>query len=499
MQTKATANVQDIDRIKSLENQVELLKLYNDEVIKILEEVVQDQVPRKSFIEKVVIKFGELKKYRRYNQFLNVISSPYNAYKSVFDRQIEESKKNKYQVLENSETDKKESSLSEYIKNLKTEDYILLITPAYPSKNNIYRGAFIKNRVDYYTKSGKKVLVFNWRAHRGSDIPKIIEINSSTIVIEASQENLTYVIENYKYKGTFVHFINQDIYDTLSRCEVSNYYVWSHGSDVISYKRRLYDLSPTVLLKTRDNLIQHDNEKRKLFSRMFSDTEVTNVFVSNFLKEIAEQDIGMKSGKFEIIHNHIDTNAFTPTVVAAERRKNILFIRPFESYNYGADIMEKTILELSKSPIFEDITFTICGDGSRHEEFTSSLSGFKNVKIRKRFFSKEEMIALFQEHGLSLIPTRFDTQGISMGEAMSCGSVVITNSVASIPEFADSSCAMLCPNEDYRSMARCIEELYDHPELFLELSKEAPQRVRRQCSEQYTIERELSLLSHEDS
>ena len=91
-------------------------------------------------------------------------------------------------------------------------------------------------------------------------------------------------------------------------------------------------------------------------------------------------------------------------------------------------------------------------------------------------------------------PTRLDTQGVSRDEAMSSGLVPATNAVDAVPEFADDSCAILAPAENYHEIAAGIKKLYYNPDLFLNMSHNAAKRVRNQSSKKFTIEKELNLI-----
>ena len=79
---------------------------------------------------------------------------------------------------------------------------------------------------------------------------------------------------------------------------------------------------------------------------------------------------------------------------------------------------------------------------------------------------------------------------------MSSGLVPVTTAVAAIPEFVDEQCGVLVPGEDYKAMAQGIERLYNEPEHFLQLSQNAADRVRRQTSKEFTIDKEIELIGN---
>ena len=77
---------------------------------------------------------------------------------------------------------------------------------------------------------------------------------------------------------------------------------------------------------------------------------------------------------------------------------------------------------------------------------------------------------------------------------MSSGLVPITNYVGAIPEFTNDECAILAPEEDYLGLAEGIKMLHQDEKIFLELSKNASERVRKQSGFEQTIQMEINLI-----
>ena len=87
-----------------------------------------------------------------------------------------------------------------------------------------------------------------------------------------------------------------------------------------------------------------------------------------------------------------------------------------------------------------------------------------------------------------------DSQGVAWDDAMASGLVPITNNVAAIPEFVDSECGILVEPENAKLLADAIEFLYKNPDEFMRISKNAAQRVRKQCDFCQTIGKEIDLI-----
>jgi len=122
------------------------------------------------------------------------------------------------------------------------------------------------------------------------------------------------------------------------------------------------------------------------------------------------------------------------------------------------------------------------------------LEKFSNVVIKRGFLSHKEIASLHKEFGIFITPTRMDSQGVSRDEAMSSGLVPITTDITAIPEFVDTESGVLTPPEDYKAMSEGILELFNNPNKFMEMSRNAAKRVRKQTDSKIIIDAELKII-----
>jgi len=172
----------------------------------------------------------------------------------------------------------------------------------------------------------------------------------------------------------------------------------------------------------------------------------------------------------------------------------MLLIRPFDSHTYANDMAVEAIRRLQKGDGAHRLSFTIVGDGPLFEDVLRPLKDLANVSISRRFLTQQEIAEEHRRHGVFLVPTRLDTQGVSRDEAMASGLVPVTNAIAAVLEFTDESCAALARPDDAQGLADAILEMLEKPQLFLERSKAAAERIRSERSNQIVIPRELELL-----
>lgn len=375
-----------------------------------------------------------------------------------------------------------------------TRSNVLILTNHYPAPDDLYRNMFVHKRVSAYKERGQVVDVMRMNPYVKEQFREFESVN----ITEGHENLLAAVLSNGTIDTVCVHFLDRDMWEVLKHnLDSARLIIWSHGADIQPWWRRTFNYKTEEEL----TLAKKESEKRMaLWNEVFDAAEcnpgrIQFVFVSNYSRGIVEEDYKCSLEKFSlIIPNLIDTSLFRYAPKSAEDRLHIISIRPFTSQIYGNDMTVKAITLLSKQLWFDELNFTIIGKGPDFNETVKALKKFRNVTLREEFLRQDEIAELYSQNGIVLIPTRGDTQGVSRDEAMSCGLVPVTNAVAAIPEFADETCGILAPNEDYEALANGIERLYQDPELFLEMSKNAAERVRRQSSAEHTIGKELLLI-----
>jgi len=276
--------------------------------------------------------------------------------------------------------------------------------------------------------------------------------------------------------------------------------IWIHGFEAEAWFRRWFNFTTTqsamrAALEKRDSYHKLQNE---FLGRLIRENRknLTFVNVSKWFQEmVVEPDLHAEIRQGEVIPNFVDEKLFTYKNKNPQDRKKILSLRPFASNKYANDLTVAAIWELSKRPFFSDLEFSIIGKGKLFENVTRPITGFSNVHLEERFISQKEIPSLHANYGIFLCPTRFDSQGVSMCEAMSSGLVPISTRTAAIPEFVeDGVTGLLADPEDPKSIADKIEELYFDESEFLNLSRKASRSIHVKCGFNATIGKEIELI-----
>jgi glycosyltransferase involved in cell wall biosynthesis len=375
---------------------------------------------------------------------------------------------------------------------------VLLVANAYPSDQSLYRNAFIHRRVLAYLDAGIDVEVFYLH-------PPVMEsytyVFDGVRVTVGGPADYAERVANQPYRTILVHFASKEmIQPILDFVPDTPVIVWVHGFEAEAWHRRWFNFTESAS-QIREALAKRDSyhlEQLQLMGWLMSTTEldVRVVHVSEwFRRSIVEPDTGMPTRRPHIIPNVVDSDLFSYREKEDGDRLHILSVRPYASHKYANDQTVAAILELSKRPYFERLSFTLRGEGPLFAETVSPLRQFPSVSIQDGFLRQEEIAELHSTHGVFLAPTRFDSQGVSMCEAMSSGLVPVSTAIAAIPEFVeDRRTGLLAAPEDPIGLADRVEMLVYNAELFQRLSSAAAAQVRQQCGADATVGREIELI-----
>lgn len=370
----------------------------------------------------------------------------------------------------------------------------LVVTNIYPDYDSPYQNGFIHTRLRCYRDRGENADVFLLREGgvRHREFHGFQVLSGNEVMLRA-------MLESGEYDHVAVHFLNERMWSVLreylGRVTVT---VWVHGFEIEPWWRRMFNYTNAAELEAAKQVSAARMEFWRGVSQEAGE-DVSFVFVSkNFRAEVAEDQatagFGLDERSVHIVHNPIDADFFAYTPKDPEQRKHILLIRPFVSKKYANDLAVAAIEELAAEPWFDELTITVFGDGPLFDEETAPLVAHPNVTVERRFLLHAEIAELHREHGVFLVPTRHDTQGVSRDEAMSSGLVPVTSDIPTIREFLSEEEGYLAPDGDASGLADAIREMYHHPEIFLAKSAAAAERIRRTIASDIVIPQEIALL-----
>lgn len=370
---------------------------------------------------------------------------------------------------------------------------ILVVTRSYPAAGDLYQYPFVHRRVLAYRAAGHEVAVF-----RPLDAATPRQHRFDTVTCTSGNRvALDEVVQRFRPEAIAAHGFSEEmapfLASQLGRLPIC---AWLHGSEIPGFARQKAEALPEGVGRRAALYVV---ERRTAFWRELLAERPQRfrlVFVSRSAVDLAREDLRdvLPVEKQAVIHNPIDTDLFAYRKKDAEDRLRIFMLRPFDSWTYGNDLAVSAILHLRERAGFERLRFTIRGRGSMFDEVTAPLKSLTNVEVRETFLTQPEIAEEHRKHGIFLVPTRLDTQGVSRDEAMASGLVPVTNAVSAVPEFVDESCAGLASADDAAGLADATWTMVERPDLFLARSAQAAERVRKQSGQQVIIPRELELL-----
>ncbi len=158
-----------------------------------------------------------------------------------------------------------------------------------------------------------------------------------------------------------------------------------------------------------------------------------------------------------VIYNPVDTTFFSPARDAHRNRDVFrLFFSGDLSRRKGADLLPRIMDRLG--PRF-------------HLYYTRGHRVSLPLPARDNFhplgnLSREQMREQYRDADLFLLPTRYESFGISVAEAMSCGCPVVAADIAALPELVtDGVTGRLCPAEDVPAFTEAVLDLAEKPHI----------------------------------
>lgn len=376
----------------------------------------------------------------------------------------------------------------------------LVVCNAYPSNENIYRNGFIHRRVKSYMRKGYTVEIFYLHPHFYTE--DFYEYDGVK-VFKGNKTHYENFLDNHEYDNYLIHFINPEMYYPIVNKKTDpNITVWIHGFEAEAWHRRWFNF-----LNSKQDLIKVLNQSQDYYPKQLNflhdiyledKVNLKFIHVSKWFKEnIADIDAKATPKNYAIIPNIIDGKLFEYKEKNEKQRFKVLSIRPFASKKYANDLSVKAIEILSKTPFFNNLEFHFYGDGVLFDTTLEPIKKFKNVHINKGFLVHDEISRLHKEFGVFLCPTRLDSQGVSMCEAMSSGLVPISNNNTAIPEFVEhNTTGLLAESNNPEDLAYQIERLFFNPELFDFISRNAASSIRNIADENVVISKELDVINN---
>src|SRR5690606_3544881 len=263
-----------------------------------------------------------------------------------------------------------------------------------------------------------------------------------------------------------------------------------HGADVFKYPEYLFDfsLTPKGIVKYFYKNFWNYPHIRNFVKEINQWDNSAVVFPSEWMKNYTEKHFQVQLQNGKVIANGIDTDLFSYKNLY-ENRFRIITIRPFEK-KYG---VEQSIEIMKYLP--KNFTLDIYGQGKDKKLYEKLIADYQlnnRVKIHKKFINRKEMNSLFHQYGIFFAFSLFDSQGVSMCEAMASGMLTITNDNTALPEFVKNNITGVMGN-NLKEVAETIINLVNEESKFTTITTNA-RKFMEEIEWSKTGEKELEVL-----
>ena len=161
-----------------------------------------------------------------------------------------------------------------------------------------------------------------------------------------------------------------------------------------------------------------------------------------------------------LIPNGVDTDKFHPLKRVNKGDKfKVLFIGRF-AFEKGVDVLCKAIDLLNRDKSFLDnIEFTLVGRGPMVSIVQQATARYRNVKM-VNFIAEENLVNVYSNHHLFVLPARFETFPLPTLEAQACGLPIITSNISGTREQVSKEGGSIIESGDYSALTEMIKKYY---------------------------------------
>ncbi|WP_330745526.1 glycosyltransferase family 4 protein [Chryseobacterium sp. CP-77] len=158
----------------------------------------------------------------------------------------------------------------------------------------------------------------------------------------------------------------------------------------------------------------------------------------------------------------------------------ILFARRFEMMR-GVHILIDIVKNITAK--YDNVEFTICGEGPLKNELIKEIGSFSNVNITKYGIGESEQFNL--QHHITLVPT-YGSEGTSFSllEGMAAGAVPIVSNVGGMTNIILDDYNGYIMNPDSKAFIEKISFLIENPDILKRISEKAKETVEYSFNEQ---------------
>lgn len=198
------------------------------------------------------------------------------------------------------------------------------------------------------------------------------------------------------------------------------------------------------------------------------------------VSEASRMDIAkafnIEAEKISVVHNGIDTEVFRPLPDVKRRPYRIMVTASADAPLKGLDYLLKAIATLvHKYPELELLVLGKLKEDGTTKKLISNLNMEKHLRFVSGI-STAEVVKLYAEASLVVVPSIYEGFGLPAGEAMACGLPVISTDGGALPEVV-GNCGIIVPTRNSPAIADAISGLLVNTHRQSQLGRMARSRI----------------------
>lgn len=174
--------------------------------------------------------------------------------------------------------------------------------------------------------------------------------------------------------------------------------------------------------------------------------------------ELLREDCGVAPARIRVVPNPVDLVRFSPADgPPRDRPRRVMFVSRI-AVRKGVD----AIVELSHriADLDGEVMIEVLGDRSMWSDYRHLLAGLNPAtSIALGHVGGDELLDRLRDASVLLQPSRYEPFALTVGEALACGTPVITSDEVGATEDVDPRAAVRVPAGDAGALERALREL----------------------------------------
>ncbi len=241
--------------------------------------------------------------------------------------------------------------------------------------------------------------------------------------------------------------------------------LWSRTSSVIT----LYDFIPYRYLKSKTLLFKY----YRYFIPLVLKQSKHIICISEATANDAMEFCGIDAKKMTVIPLAYDRQNFR--FLDLPTQNYVLYLGRSDPYKN----LDRALRAFAQIPNYQDYEFWIAGpDDPRYTPTIEGLAWDLGIKLKILSYVDYKELPVLINHAIALVfPSLWEGFGLTILEAMACGTPVITSSVSSMPEVAGDAAILVDPT-NVGEIARAIADVIADSSLRNDLRSRGLQRAK---------------------